>query len=84
MLRCKKAAIGETMTWIVATLIILFVLTIFIYASGAMGMIKSVSSGEVEVEGMDLLETKTSIALSINSTNENKITTWISEAEEYE
>jgi len=31
----KKAAIGATMTWIVATIIILFVIILFVYASGA-------------------------------------------------
>ncbi len=30
----KKAAIGATMTWIVATIIILFVIILFVYASG--------------------------------------------------
>jgi len=33
----KKAAIGATMTWIVATIIILFVIILFVYSSGVLG-----------------------------------------------
>ncbi len=33
----KKAAIGATMTWIVATIIIFFVIILFVYSSGVLG-----------------------------------------------
>jgi len=35
-MKTKKATIGATMTWVVATLIILVVVVIFVYASGAL------------------------------------------------
>ncbi len=87
MLKHKKAAIGETMTWIIATLIILVVLSIFIYGSHLLGKFKYVSSGEIEIEeGKDLLETKTDIAIALtkNRANINRIKTWISQEKEYE
>lgn len=84
MLKNKKAAIGETMTWIIATLIILVVLSIFIYGSHLLGKFKYVSSGEIEVEdGKDLLKTKTDVALSKNRANTNRIKTWILQEKEY-
>ena len=38
----KKGQVGETMTWIVATLIIIVVLTISIYVSSVLGEAKSI------------------------------------------
>jgi len=37
MYKNKKAAIGATMTWMVATIIILFVIILFVYGSGVLG-----------------------------------------------
>lgn len=39
MLRDKKAQIAETMTWVVATLIILVILTIAVFAASSMGKV---------------------------------------------
>lgn len=36
-MKFKKAAIGATMTWIVATIIIFFVIILFVYSSGVLG-----------------------------------------------
>lgn len=36
MYKNKKATIGATMTWVVATIIVLFVIIIFVYASGVL------------------------------------------------
>jgi hypothetical protein len=47
----KKAVIGAAMTWLVATLIIIFVVIIFVYASGKLAeqkKIKNVISGSKE------------------------------------
>jgi hypothetical protein len=43
----KKAQIGDTMTWVVATLIIILVLTTFTYASGIFGKAKEVTIEQV-------------------------------------
>ncbi len=40
----KKAQVGETATWLVATLIILVLLSLSLYASSALGKTKKVSS----------------------------------------
>jgi hypothetical protein len=40
---CKKGQISETMTWVVATLIIVFVLSVFIYSSNIFGKAKQIT-----------------------------------------
>ena len=76
MLNKKNAQISDTMTWIVATIIIVVILMIFIYASSILAKTKVVSYKGPEKE-VDLLETKTSLAFSINDNNKNKIEEWI-------
>ena len=79
MLNCKRGEIGETMTWVVATVIIVVLLIIFVYASNALGFfqIYKVSSGERTLDSEKYLEIKTGLALKENSSNENKINEWI-------
>lgn len=80
MLNSKKAQIGETVTWVVATLIIIAVLVIFIIISVALGKTKNLTSNrnvDVGNSAIDLIKTKTEIAYSINSQNKNKIEEWI-------
>lgn len=84
----RRGQIGETLTWVVATLIIIFVLIIFIYASVALGKAKSVNPKKLQikegdsVEDISWIEVKTLIAKTLNIENENEIDVWISEAED--
>jgi hypothetical protein len=82
----KKAQVGETLTWIVATLVIIGTLLIFIYFSIALAKAKSVTSGEVKTqikqistERIDWLESKNQMAFSRNQNNRDKIEVWINE-----
>jgi len=82
----KKAQVGETLTWIVATLVILGVLFIFIYASVAMAKAKSMNSIKIKdhVSSLinveeDWIQVKSEMALSRNSENNQKIVSWINE-----
>lgn len=86
MLRSKKAEIGEAMTWIVATLVIIVVMTIFIFASGKLASLKSlgVDSGDPDVKLGELLPVKTEQALFLDNSNEKWIKEWIKGAKEYE
>lgn len=84
--RNKKAQVGETLTWIVATLVIIGTLLIFIYASIALAKVKSVNSGEVKTqikqistEDIDWIASKNQMAFSRNQENGNKIEVWINE-----
>lgn len=42
MLRCKRAQLGDTLTWLVATIIIFVILFFFIFGSSLMGRTKDV------------------------------------------
>ncbi len=50
----KKAAIGATMTWVVATIIILVVILLFVYASFALGAERGLFKVGVKPEGGEL------------------------------
>jgi len=62
MLINKKAQIGETITWIIATIIIIGILTISIFISSALGEGKS----KIKIEGKqkDLLISKSLVAFT--------------------
>lgn len=79
MLSNKKAQIGETLTWVVATIIIVVVLLIFIYVSIALGKSKAVDTIKIKTEesSVDWIEVKTNLAYSLNNENQNKINEWI-------
>ena len=80
MLRTNKGQIGESINWVVATIIIIVVLLIFIYVSIALGKTKSLDTGvkdNSEASSVDLIKTKTEIAFSLKDTNKNKIEEWI-------
>jgi len=50
----KKAQIGQTMTWVVATIVILFILFLFVFVSGSDGFLRSIGAGHfVEDKGSD-------------------------------
>ena len=71
------------MTWIVATLIILFVLFIFIFVSNVVGKSKDVSDYVVSVGFSDdkvdveRVSSKTDFAFELNSENRGVIEKWL-------
>ena len=86
----KKAQVGETITWIVATLIIIGILLIFIYASVAMAKAKSIKSSEIsnqvssQINSGDIgwVEVKNNMAFSREGSNKDRIEGWINEKQE--
>lgn len=79
----KRAQVSDTMVWIVATLIILFVLFVFIFVSGLLADAKDVveysvnvgfSEGHVDIERVSA---KTEFAFDIDSTNKEVIEQWL-------
>jgi hypothetical protein len=82
----KRGQVGESMTWIVATLIIFVLLMLFVYASSVLS-VKTLGAGlksklfEVEKEG-DWIEIKNELAFELNDRNENSIRDWIKKVEE--
>ena len=77
MLNSKKAQVAEAMTWVVATIIIIFILILFIYASSILGTFNYVSVEKLKYGESDLLNVKTELALGKNHLNEPKIKEWI-------
>jgi competence protein ComGC len=81
MLDKKRGQISDTMTWVVATIIIIVILMIFIYASSVLAKTKVVSYKGPE-DKVDLLETKTSLAFLNKKVSEEEkqfIENWIEE-----
>lgn len=80
----NKAQIGESLTWIVATLVIVLVLVIFIYVASTMGKAKSISQEKISlktssgVEETNWINMKTFFAKEIDNRNSEKIDSWIS------
>jgi len=84
--RNKKAQLGETMTWIVATLIIIVALIMFIYTSSILAKIKVINLPDLKIDSekdINWLETKTLFAHSqSNNQNKEKIDEWIKKGED--
>ncbi len=85
----KKAQISEVMTWVVATLVILSILIIFIYASSLLAQkTKVIKAKDLKIDlgkEVDLLEIKNLIAYSSASQSEkNVIENWEEENEDDE
>jgi Na+-transporting methylmalonyl-CoA/oxaloacetate decarboxylase gamma subunit len=71
----KRGQVGETISWVIATIVIIGVLLIFIYISTLMSKVKQISEIELSVSGSDikteLLTEKTSLAHQL-ANNRNK------------
>jgi len=79
MLNYKKGEIGESITWVVATVIIIVVLIIFIYASSVLAALQSISvtSGERKFSENNYLDFKTGLAFGQNDKRKTEIIQWI-------
>jgi hypothetical protein len=73
----KKAQISEIMTWVVATLVILSILIIFIYASSLLAQkTKVIKAKDLKIDlgkEVDWIETKNSITYGFASQSERNI-----------
>jgi len=82
----KRGQTSETITWIIATIIIIAILMVFIYASYALSKtkeivrsVKGVFSGDEEEENAGWIKTKTLLAYEIDDGNKALIDKWIGE-----
>lgn len=80
----KKAQVGEFLTWVIATIVLIVVLIIFIYASSILSATKylKVNLSDDSGESVDWVTSKTQFAYTISSMNKNRIQGWISQAGE--
>lgn len=86
MLNNKKAQVGETITWVIATIVLIAILIVFIFTSLALSKLKlfKVHLKTDSAEGTDWIGAKTEMAYSLNSENKNRIQLWISKEGEYD
>lgn len=82
-----KGQIGDTLTWFIATLVIIFILGIFIFISNGLaksnqvsGIIKGLFSSNSDKDKVNWLDIKTTLAFKRNSDNKVKIEDWIKNA----
>jgi biopolymer transport protein ExbD len=77
----KRGQVGESITWVVATIILIIMLIIFIYASIALSKTKYLKPTikTNSEDSFNWINSKTQIAYSINKDNKNKINEWISQ-----
>jgi hypothetical protein len=71
--KAKKGQVGETISWLIATLVIIGVLLLFIWISVMMSKVKVIAVGDLRTDsGKEsvILTMKTSLANQLN--NENK------------
>jgi hypothetical protein len=82
----KRGQIGESITWVVATVILIILLIVFIYASIILSKAKFLRfDAKADSENSaDWIGSKTEMAYSINDDNKNKIDVWISQRDENE
>jgi flagellar biosynthesis protein FlhB len=78
----KRGQVGESVTWIIATIVLIGILMIFIFISVALSKTKSLEVGlkEGAEDSADWINSKTQMAYSISASNKNKIQGWISQA----
>lgn len=76
----KKGQVSDALTWVVATIIIIFVLIASIYISSLLGKTKIVDKNKIGISGDDsenwVLE-KSKMAYSIDSSHRSEIELWI-------
>ncbi len=88
--KSKNGQIAETITWMVATIIIVVTLIIFIFLSVSISKSKNLnpinfvsrvgsSFMSDDIGDINVLNTKTIFALSLNENNKEKINGWINE-----
>jgi len=74
MLKYKKGQTGETVAWLIATLVIIGILILFIYVSVLMANVKGVSIGNLQTDlakESQVLAEKTNLS-NVIMTNKNK------------
>lgn len=86
MLKNKRAQLGETMTWVIATIIVVVTLIVFIYVSSLLKGIRDVKIPDLKLDSnsdVNWIQSKISFAHSLDEDkNKEFIDNWIKEAED--
>lgn len=73
----KKAQVSDTVVWVVATLVLIFIIILFVYSSSALSRFKSITLKNSLVKSNDVILVKNSLAFFRNSTNKEIIQDWL-------
>ncbi|HKL23851.1 MAG TPA: hypothetical protein VJ912_00790 [Candidatus Nanoarchaeia archaeon] len=74
----KKAQVGGTLTWFIATVIIVFILLIGVYAASILGKTKFFETDKtIEGDGDSVEKIKSELAFEKNNTNKDIIVKWL-------
>lgn len=76
----RKAQVAETITWVVATIIIVFLISASIYAAVLLGKTKVVDKSKAGITGtsdINWIGAKSLFAFEKNSKNKDEINTWL-------
>lgn len=76
----RRGQVSDALTWVVTTIIIIFLIVASIYISSLMGKAKSVERQKISITGENInwIGEKTEIAYNINNKDKDKIEIWIS------
>lgn len=72
----KRGTLGETVTWLVAAMIIIVAILVFVWLSFLMSKVKAINVGDVRTDlgkNSEQLAIKTSIAEQLNNENKQQI-----------
>jgi len=76
----KKGQVSDALTWVVATMIIVFILITSIYISSLLGKTKIVDKNKIGISGdnsEDWVFEKSKMAYNIDSSHRNEIEFWV-------
>ncbi len=79
----KKAQVSDAFSWVVATLVIIFLIVSSIYISSLLGKSKAVEKEKIIIseEDVDWINEKNNYAYGINDFNKEQIESWIVESD---
>lgn len=78
MRKNKKAQVGETLTWFISTIIIIFILLVAVYAASILGKARSLSdSGKIDDSEENWIKVKNDLGFENNDSNKEKINLWL-------
>ncbi len=80
LINSKKAQVAETMTWVVATIIIIFLILSSIYIASLLGENKNLKTNKIETSSnYNWVENKSKNAFELNSENRAEVVLWLNE-----
>lgn len=78
----RKGQISETITWVISTIIIIFILVASIYISSILGETKTLEKKKIFVSDEDVwINEKNNYAFSLNGANKEEIIIWLEESD---